>query len=145
MNSTITPYEWAQGESGVHETVGNVDTPRILWYHGFTALKAAHDEISWCSAFMCAAHEVCDIPSTKNAAARSWLTWGKDVSKEPQVGDVVILWRDRPDGWKGHVAFLAAPYKSGDELIVLLGGNQGNQVKLSRFPSNQILGFRRHA
>lgn len=144
----MTPLDWARNEIGVTEKKGkgkkNTES-RIVFYHSFTSLKATEDEVSWCSSFVCAAHEECGLPSTKSAAARSWLKYGKSSRHDVQVGDVVVFWREDIHGSKGHVALLAAPWKPGDDYVLVLGGNQDNTVRYKKYPAAQILDFRRAA
>jgi uncharacterized protein (TIGR02594 family) len=143
VTSDLGPYKWAKGEVGTKEIRGSRHNPRILWYHDFTTLDAGTDEISWCSSFMCAAHEVNGLPSTDSAAARSWLKYGEEAPGN--VGDIVVFWRVKPDSWQGHVGFVARKYTPGDEFIYVLGGNQSNQVKYSYYKASQLLGFRKAA
>lgn len=129
----------AQREIGVKERAGMADHPRILEYHAATKLHAKHDEVPWCSAFVCWVMEGTDIASTRSAAARSWLTWGRKLDK-PQRGCVVVLDRRSDDNPKAaHVAFYL-----GDEgdSVRLLGGNQGNAVSTRLYPKSRVLGYR---
>jgi uncharacterized protein (TIGR02594 family) len=81
------------------------------------------------------------IKGTGKANARSWLEWGIVVPPEQaREGDVVIMWRDFKDSWQGHVGFWAGAV--GNHVLVL-GGNQRNQVNVKSFPSDRILGVRR--
>ena len=97
------------------------------------------DETSWCSAFVNWVAMKCDFERTGKLNARSWLEVGHEV-KKPEVGDVVILWRVKPDSWQGHVGFFIRETETG---ILMLGGNQSNQVKISEYSKEQLLGFRR--
>jgi uncharacterized protein (TIGR02594 family) len=129
----------AQREIGIKERPGLADHPRILEYHGATKLHAKHDEVPWCSAFVCWVMEGTDIPSTRSAAARSWLTWGRKLDK-PQRGCVVVLDRRSDDNPKAaHVAFYL--HDEGDS-VRLLGGNQGNAVSTKLYPKSRVLGYR---
>ena len=102
--------------------------------------KATRDEVSWCSSFVCAMFEWNElrIPSTRSAAARSWLEWGNELS-EPKRGAVVVFWRQSPDSWKGHVGFYID--ETADSILVL-GGNQGNKVSIKRYSKSRLLGYR---
>lgn len=127
MRQRLPWLDWAAGELGVHETRGG-ETPRILWYHGHTLLKATEDEVPWCSAFMCAAMEDgAEIDSTRSAAARSWMTWGLPCELQP--GAVVVFPR-AGNPTQGHVALVVNVIGS---VIVVLGGNQGDRVSLGTY------------
>src|SRR5690606_16496326 len=104
-------------------------------YHSHTSLKATSDEIPWCSSFMCAAFEEVGIPSTRSAAARSWVGWGVKLEK-PKEGCVVIFTRDN-DLASGHVGIYV-----GETLthIRCLGGNQKDAITVSDYPKSSVLG-----
>jgi len=75
----------------------------------------------------------------QSPAARSWLKWGKPVSK-PLPGDVAVFWRESPSSWKGHVGFYLGEVGG---YVVVLGGNQGNKVSVRYYKRSQLLGYRR--
>lgn len=144
MNKSILdPYNWALEEmkKDVREILGSGHNPRIVWYHGHTTLKATNDETPWCSAFLCAAAESCGFKSTRSAAARSWLSYGDEGKGE--VGDIVIFSANSRGPQAGHVGFLASPYRKGDTLIAVLGGNQSNMLRVSNYQAKDLLAFRR--
>ncbi|MFL0067761.1 TIGR02594 family protein [Tenacibaculum maritimum] len=126
---------------GVKEIVGRKDNPQVLKYFdeiGYDGVKLK-DETAWCSAF---ANWVCKkvgLPYTGKLNARSWLKVGRRVS-EPKLGDIVVFWRESRSSWKGHVAFFVRETKN---WVYVLGGNQNNQVKISAYPKNRLLQYRR--
>lgn len=68
---------------------------------------------------------------TNSAWAQDWAKWGQRVSK-PAYGAIAVL------GGSGHVGFVVG--KKGNSVI-LLGGNQGNMVKLSAFGVNKVIAY----
>ena len=138
----MTPYEIAHDEYGVKEISGRQDNPQVLKYFddiGFDGSELK-DETAWCSAFV----NWCCIKTGYRRSgalnARSWLNVGCEVATdEQQKGDIVIFWRESPDSWKGHVAFYVTK-RSG--WVYVLGGNQGNQVKISAYPESRVLQYR---
>jgi len=154
-------YVAALEEMGVEETPGEEHTPRVLEYLKTVGL-GEDDETPWCSAFMnwCVIQEhrgddgdyyyegkmhpadsLSHKVGTGRANARSWLGWGKEVSRsEARKGDVVVLWRGSPRSWKGHVGIFEG--WSGNK-VMLLGGNQGNKVTIAAYPSVRVLSIRR--
>lgn len=122
----------------IAEVIGDKHDPRILFYHKHTKLEATRDEISWCSAFVCAGFENVGIRSTRSPLARSWNKWGLELDGFRE-GAVAAFWRVEADGWQGHVGWAVKETKSS---ILLLGGNQGNRVCLQHYPKDQLLGFR---
>ena len=68
-------------------------------------------------------------------------------SDSPQIGDIVVLRRGTgpqpgPEDTTapGHVGLFAG-YEGGNVLV--LGGNQGDEVNISRYDRGRILGIRR--
>ena len=128
--------EIAGAELGIREDARpGHHTQRILEYHQTTTLKASQDEVPWCSSFVNWVLKEAGIRGTNNAAAKSWLTWGHELS-EPRVGAITITKRQGSDVANGsasgyHVAF----YHSGgaDSKFSLLGGNQGDAVRVREF------------
>lgn len=133
-------YQIALKEIGVSEWSPG-ENPRIIEYHSATTLKATEDEVSWCSSFVCWCMEQSFVPSTRSAAARSWLGWGVETD-DPRIGDVVVLWRESRDSWKGHVGFFAG-FDGG--YIRMLNGNVNDKVTFSNWGKSYLLGYRRLA
>lgn len=136
----MTPWmDIARAELGVKEIAGPADNPRIVVYHAETSLHAKDDETAWCSAFANWVMKQCGIDGTRQANARSWLTWDGGERCDPKPGAIAILWRGKPVGWQGHVAFIDRI--EGDTLW-LLGGNQGNAVSIAPYPKSRLLACR---
>lgn len=93
------------------------------------------DETPWCAAFVGFCLERVGITSTRFESARSYLTWGRPL-KEPVLGCIVVLSREGG----GHVGFLTGV--TGDGRVLLLGGNQANEVNVRAFPRDRVTGFR---
>lgn len=144
----VTLYDLAQRFVGLREESGPRNNGFIVWAHSLCGLDAA-DEVPWCSAFVNALAWMLDLPRSKSSAARSWLTVGTPISlSAANLGyDVVIFKRGAepqpgPEVLKapGHVALFCAV--EGDQVLVL-GGNQGDAVSISRYPVANVLGVRR--
>lgn len=129
--------EFAMGEIGQKEISGDEDNPRIVEYAKTTTLKASDDETSWCSSFANWCMKQGLIKGTGLANARSWLKWGYECDSNV-IGSIVVMSRGS-DPTKGHVGFLAG---FDDDTVILLGGNQGDMVKYSRFSKSLVLGYR---
>lgn len=129
----------ARREIGVKERPGEKHHPRILEYHAATRLHAVADEVPWCSAFACWVMEQSGIASTRSASARSWLGWGQPLLV-PMPGCIVVLERPTADNpGSGHVAFYLGQQ---DGKLLLLGGNQANQVCMRPYPEDRVIGYR---
>jgi len=140
----ITPkhYQIAKDELGVTEIPGGTHNPRVIEYHKATSLKASTDEVPWCASFVNWCLKQAGVEGTHSALARSFLVWGLPVFKNPMAGDVVVFWRGDRKASTGHVAFYV---REDAEYIYVLGGNQNNQVNISRYPREQLLAYRRLA
>ncbi|HRI70962.1 MAG TPA: TIGR02594 family protein [Polyangium sp.] len=127
----------ARKEQGTHEVRGRSANPRILTYHAATDLHARSDEIAWCSSFVNWCLKQCGIHGTNSAAAASWKKWGQ--ATRARQGAVAVVYnpgmaRSSMTTTGNHVAFLVEETKT---HYVLLGGNQSNSVKISRYPKSK--------
>jgi uncharacterized protein (TIGR02594 family) len=128
----------AFGELHTREVVGPRHNPRIIEYHSTTRLKATTDEISWCSSFVNWCVEQAGMTGTDSAAARSWLDWGRQVH-EVELGCVAVFQRGANPS-QGHVGFALGTTPKGQ--IILLGGNQSNEVSVELYSRDRLLGLR---
>ena len=141
-------FDLAQRFVNIKEVGGQVDNPQIMAMLKLDNSWPEHDEVPWCSGF---ANYICwlaRLPRSKNLRARSWLEVGKGITLDEAVpGDIIVLQRgtgeqpgpevlDAP----GHVGFYAGRFS---DFIEVLGGNQGDTVKISRYPKSRLLGVRR--
>jgi len=130
-------------QAGVAEVDGPRSNARIDQYHAAThggpAAQDA-DSVPWCSSFVCWCFEQSGVASTRFKAARSWLQWGRKLDT-PQLGCVVVLWRESPKLAKGHVGLYVGEDRGG-ERVLLLGGNQGNRVSVRPYRADRVLGYR---
>ncbi len=128
----------AYGELGVKSFPKGSSNPRITEYHQRTNIQGYDDKAAWCSSFANWVIAQVGITGTGSAFARSWLDWG-DVIDAPKQGCIVILEREDPKGWQGHVGFYL---RTENDHIVLLGGNQLNEVCEHHYDPLTVLGFR---
>ena len=141
-------FDLAQRYIGIEEVGGELDNPVILGMLKLDNKWPEHDEVPWCSAFVNRIAWLCRHPRSKSLMARSWLTVGKGITlDQAEPGDIIILKRgsgeqpgpevlDAP----GHVGFYAGRFAG---FIEVLGGNQSDTVKVSRYPVKRLLGVRR--
>lgn len=94
--------------------------------------------ISWCGLFVGHCLGAVGIKNPNHETARAWLKFGKPTDT-PKIGDLVILWRNSPNSWQGHVGFFAG---FADGKILIHGGNQNDAVNIQAFDSARLLGFR---
>jgi uncharacterized protein (TIGR02594 family) len=142
----------------VSEIRGEGDHPLIQWWHMLCSLGHDQpDETPWCSAFVNGIAWDLRLPRSKSARARSWLKVGVPVSLDEARpdSDVVVLKRGPapqpgPEviDAQGHVGFFAGlEERSGGgvarKVVLVLGGNQGNEVSIAAFDASDVLGVRR--
>lgn len=130
----------AHGEAGVCTFAPGSSNPRVTVYHGHTNLQGYDDKASWCSSFVNWSLAQAGITGTGSALARSWLDWGEPL-EAPLPGCVVVLTRDDPASWKGHVGFYVRQ-DPGLGLIYLWGGNQLDKVCENSYPLGSVLAYR---
>lgn len=96
------------------------------------------DETPWCAAFVGACLALSGWRNTQSLSARSYLRFGKKLSK-PLPGAIAVFWRKSRHGPSGHVGFFLSE-KGG--RIEILGGNQNDAVSIKTFPKSRLLGYR---
>lgn len=97
----------------------------------------ADDETPWCASFVSAVLELDGIASARSAWARSYESWGDDVSVAVILGAIAVLERGPKSG---HVGFVAGRDAGGH--VMLLGGNQSDMVRISPFDTQRVLSYR---
>jgi uncharacterized protein (TIGR02594 family) len=130
----------ARRHIGLREIPGKGTHKQILKWWSLIRAPFTDDETPWCAGFVGGCFESVGIRSTRSAAARSYLRWGSPIDK-PSFGCVVVFWRGSPQGWSGHVGFVMARDRSGENIYVL-GGNQRDGVNQKWFPTERVLGYR---
>lgn len=132
-------FDVAKKYIGTAEIKGPRHNSIILRWWSAICAPFADDESAWCAAFVGGVLEECGIQSSRSAGARSYMKWGKPLTI-PAVGCIVVFWRGSPDGWAGHVGFVAGRDKKGNLMVI--GGNQGDKVSLAAFDVKRVLGYR---
>ena len=124
---------------GLTEIPGEQNNPQILtFFQDIGHSWVQTEELAWCSAFINWVALKCGCERSFKLNARSWLDKGRPVD-HPLLGHVVIFWREDPDSWKGHVGLYVG---QDDKYIHCLGGNQSNQVRVTKYPKERLLGYR---
>lgn len=128
----------AEAEIGVRTFSHGNSNPRITEYHQNTNIEGYDDKAAWCSSFLNWVFEQSGYRGTSSALARSWLEWGTALTS-PLPSCVVILERENPNGWQGHVGLFLRI--EGDQIF-LLGGNQLDEVREHSYPVSSVIGYR---
>lgn len=124
---------------GTVEAAGSRDNPKIMGWAAEIGLTKtySHDSIPWCGLFIGvvakrAGKEVVDSPLW----ALSWAEFGNQVVGSPMLGDVLTFKRDGG----GHVALYVGEDAGAYHC---LGGNQSDQVCISRIAKSRFYRARR--
>jgi len=131
----------ALSKYGVKEVPGEKNNPEILkFFYDIGHTWVQSEDTAWCSAFVNWVAKKSGNEYSGKLNARSWLDVGEPIEGFHDIGDVVILWREDPLSWKGHVGLFIRETKSS---IYVLGGNQDNRVCIKPYPRARLLGYRR--
>ncbi len=138
--SALVWFEEARRLMGVREVAGAGSNREILDWAKNLDIAYAGDDVPWCGLFTahCVASTLPGEPLPNNPlGARQWSKFGEKTT--PQIGAVLVFWREKRDGYKGHVGFYEA---EDDEAYHVLGGNQSNSVSIARVAKTRLLGAR---
>jgi uncharacterized protein (TIGR02594 family) len=123
---------------GTREQPGVGSNEAIIgWARNLELTSYDDDDIPWCGLFVahCIGSQLPEEPLPGNPlGAREWAKLGNPT--EPCLGAIMVFWRGSPDGWQGHVGFYWA---EDDEAYQLLGGNQSNEVSITRMSKDRLL------
>lgn len=136
MDNRLNALLIALGEVGQCEW-SKGDNPRIIEYHDATSLSSDDEETPWCAAFVNWVLSQAGIKGTGLANAKSFLKWGK-ATDTPSKGCIVVFDRGSNPA-QGHVAFYVSETPT---HICVLGGNQGDEVNISKYPKEKLKGYR---
>src|SRR5262249_3255963 len=128
--------------AGVSEDANLRNTSQINGY--FTTIGADPGPTTpWCGAFVgycvkkCGGEAIASTVKPDAVSTKFWQEkWGQNAAKPFAIGSIVVL---KPENSDGHVGFLAEG--STDDVICILGGNQGNpgHVSIVTFPVANII------
>lgn len=94
------------------------------------------DETPWCGTFVAHCVKSSGYKLPKHwYRAKDWLNWGVEITN-PCYGCVVVF--ERKGG--GHVGFVCG--MDHNRRLLVLGGNQNNEVNVTPFDRTRVLGYR---
>ncbi len=130
----------AQRQLGCKELVEGSLNPVVRGFFDITGYpkNMVNKRTAWCAAFACTMLEKGGYRSPRSAAARSFLTYGREIVK-PKRGAILVFTRGPADANTGHVGFYVG--ETQNEFLVL-GGNQGNCVSVQRYPKERLVAVR---
>jgi uncharacterized protein (TIGR02594 family) len=127
---------YAKSLIGTKEVRGPKHNPIILQWLVNLGAWWREDETPWCGIYVaeCLRKFGYGIPKFY-MRAKAYLDYGTEI-KEPCLGCIVVF--GRKGG--GHVGFVVGYDLFGNLLV--LGGNQGNEVNIKSFALSRVLGYR---
>lgn len=131
--------EMAIGKKGMHEKKDNEALRKFLTEDGSSIGDPAI--VPWCGDFV----ETCIALTLPNEIlpgnpylARNWKKFGQHV--EPTLGAIGSFWRtSKTQSINGHVAFIVGV---GSGVFYILGGNQTNQISVTKIAQARLLDTR---
>ena len=125
----------ARKHIGLAEIPGPKTHPTITAWLKKLQAWWADDETPWCGVFVAACIDAARLPLPKFwMRAKAWAEWGERLAA-PVPGCVVVF--ERHGG--GHVGFVVG--RTSSNLLMVLGGNQGNRVSVAPFESSRVVGY----
>lgn len=126
----------AYKELGQAEIPGPQENPRIVeYFKTISATKNYRDDVNdWASAFAEWSLNKAGINGPKSDDPFAWLFWGEPLTK-PRLGCIAVL------SFSGlrHVGFY---FDENGDSVRILGGNEGDAVRIFRYPKSAIVGYR---
>lgn len=138
METPLLPWmAQAQDLLGTKEVAGRGSNRDILQWADNLDLHYAGDDVPWCGLFVahCIGSSMQDeILPNNPLGARQWLNFGDPTP--PRYGAVMVFWREKRDGPKGHVGFYSG---ESSDAYRILGGNQSDSVSLAWIAKERLL------
>lgn len=128
---------------GTREIPGADSNPKIVaWFEAAGAPWIRNDAAAWCSAFACGVTKEAGVFNPRTVRAREWLDLpphgGTRIEFDDLLpGDVCVVSRGNN---LFHVSFFEGRSRS---TLRLVGGNQGNVVRIADYANSRFVGARR--
>ena len=136
-------YELARTFIGTKEIVGSKHNPIVVqWFADVGHSWVSDDETPWCAAFVGAMLKAGGYRFTGKLNARSYADTPSNTKvreRDAKPGDIVVFTRGN-NGWSGHVGFFV---KQTELSVLVLGGNQNNEVNERWYTKSRLLGIYR--
>ena len=134
---------------GISEIKGKESNPFILKLIKWIIPTADDDSTTaWCAiwaAWVLYKHNVLTakhiLKYRSKLASSRFLASILEETKEPGIGDVVLLWRQSINSDKGHIGFMSKDINFDKTYIFILAGNQGDSVSEMKFTKTRIVSF----
>jgi len=142
LSTPLPELPWiaaARSKIGEREIKGTKHNPFIVGI--WSAVGAGwfkDDETPWCAGFVAWSLKQAGKPilgPSKVAGAKNWAEYGVKINA-PAYGCIAVKTRDGG----GHVGFVVGKDQHGN--LMVLGGNQGDMVKISPFKKSDFFAFR---
>jgi uncharacterized protein (TIGR02594 family) len=128
--------ELARSDINLREVPGAMTAPRISKWLADLGAWWRDDETPWCGTACAAWMRAAGAAIPKHwYRAKAWADWGQRLDR-PAYGCIVVF--ERQGG--GHVGLVVGEDDVGRLLV--LGGNQGDAVKIRAFPRDRAIAYR---
>jgi len=131
---------------GLKETPGVGNTQDVIdmatYLGGVIEDFYTQDSIPWCGlavSYWIARANFEPPQNFSQVRARDFATWGTAVDKA-SFGDILVFWRGSRAGRDGHVGLYVA---ENEKFYFVLGGNQSDQVNITKISKTRLLTARR--
>ncbi len=114
----------------------------VQWFADVGHSWVNDDETPWCAAFVGAMLKLSGYRFTGKLNARSYADTPSNTKvreRDAKPGDIVVFTRGS-NGWSGHVGFFV---KQTELSILVLGGNQNNEVNERWYTKSRLIGIYR--
>ena len=125
----IVEAEKLLGQKEIRGSQHNTEIVKLFKDSGNAGVT--RDEVAWCAAYVGATLRRAGYLSTGSLAARSYEQYGKTLPG-PQKYCIGVM-KQVNSGWRGHVGYVV---DFNDKYVWMLGGNQSNRVKITRYSRN---------
>ena len=120
------------------------NNPKVIDCLAHVGIKSGSDQPPWCAAYVSKKLTEAGLESMRSAASQAYRKYGSEIGtadwSRVRKNDIVVI---SYGGGSGHVGFFRG-YDQSRRRVMLLGGNQGNTVKLSSFQTGQITSVKRN-
>lgn len=126
---------------GTREAPGKANNPLVVQMFGLAGHpQITQDSVPWCAAFVAACLAKAKVPNEVTKSLRLWAAAYAQIGTSIPLSSPVwgcIGVKTRTGG--GHVGFVVA---ANEKYVWMLGGNQGDNVTVGRFPRSSFSAFR---
>jgi uncharacterized protein (TIGR02594 family) len=127
--------EYTKNKKAWIETSTNENITNIWKEIGYVsaAKRFTENHTAWCAVYVSAVLKRTGYKYLQTASSQAYKNYGTEITdlSEAKAGDIIVFYRNGENSGFGHVGFYTG--SSTADRIDVLGGNQGNALKVSSF------------